>query len=366
MNRIFFITVFFVLPLAALSKNGFQYTVPPDLSDGWNTASPASQQIDSVLFYKFMNSLPKDRKHKIHSILLARDSVLVFEAYFGKYKTDTRHDLRSATKSITSLLIGIAIDKGFIASIDEPIATWLKPFWPKEADDVKEKISIRHLLTMSPGLACDDWDKKSPGQEDKMYRKKDWIRHVLSLPMEFVPGDTARYCTGGVVLLGEIIHQATGLYADEFAAKYLFEPLGIKNYNWSYIHKTKQVDTGGHIFMTPRDMAKIGRLVLQKGKWNSEQIVSERWIEISTKRQMLLGGSEYGFLWWRLPFRLGDGLATAVCARGNGGQYIMIVPDAHIVAVFTGGNYNSPNALIPLNIMGKVIMPSIRPGEADH
>ena len=200
-----------------------------------------------------------------------------------------------------------------------------------------------------------------------MYRKKDWLRHVLALPMEYAAGDTARYCTGGVVLLGEIIHQATGLYADEFAAKYLFEPLGIINYNWSYIHKSRQVDTGGHIYMTSRDMTKIGRLMLQKGIWNGEQIISERWVDQSTQKQTVLGGSEYGFLWWRLPFRLGDGLTTAVCARGNGGQYIMIVPDARLIAVFPGGNDNSPNGMLPLNIMGKVIMPSIgASGQADN
>ena len=361
MLRIFIysISLLLVYSTCTQAKESYTYTVPQQTSDGWRVNDLESQQIDSTLFYKFMDSLPKEKKHKIHSILIARNNRLVFEEYFGKYGAETRHDLRSATKSITSLLIGIALEKGYINSLDDPIFNYLKSYLPVENQDGKEKITIRHLLTVSSGLACDDWDKKSPGQEDKMYRKKDWIRHVLNLPMEYAPGDTARYCTGGVILLGEIIHQASGKHVDEFAAEYLFEPLGIINYNWSYIKKSKNVDSGGHIFMTPRDMAKIGQLVLSAGAWESEQIVSEEWIKLSTAQQTLLGGAHYGFLWWRLPFRLGEELSTAICARGNGGQYIMLLPDAQLMAVFTGGNYNSPNAQIPLNVMSKVILPSI-------
>jgi CubicO group peptidase (beta-lactamase class C family) len=359
-SQVFFILSFIYMFAASLSKCEYTYHIPQQMNDGWDVGDLTSAQIDSTLYYKFINSLPKDKKHKIHSMLVVKDNRLVFEKYFGKHDIETRHDLRSATKSIPSLLICIALEKGFTNNIDDPILDYLQNYLPLENPDAKEKITIRHLLTMSSGLACDDWDKTSPGQEDKMYSKKDWIRHVLNLPMEFAPGDTARYCTGGVILLGEIIHQASGKHVDEFAKEFLFGPLEIKNYNWSYIKKTKNVDSGGHIFMTPRDMAKIGQLVLNKGRWIGEQIVSEEWIERSTLQHTNLGGSQYGFLWWRLPFRLGEEHTTAICARGNGGQYIMVLPDAKLVAVFTGGNYNSPNAQIPLNIMGKVILPSLR------
>ena len=191
-----------------------------------------------------------------------------------------------------------------------------------------------------------------------MYRKKDWIQYVVDLPALANPGDTSLYCTGGVVLLGEIISQAAGMGLDTFASRYLFEPLGIKNAQWRYFNQQKKVDSGGHLHLTPRDMGKIGQLILNQGKWRGAQVVSENWIAVSTRVHTQVDKTDYAFLWWRIPFEVNGSVVQAICARGNGGQCIFVLPSLNLVAVFTGGNYNSPNAHLPFEIMKKVVLPS--------
>jgi len=355
----FFCELLVFSQVAAQSRPAYNYQIPARGNDGWVTAHLAEKEIDTTTIFSFFRTMSSEKGHGIHSILLFKNQHLVLEEYYGKYNASETHDIRSATKSITALLVGIALDKGFLQSIDDPINKYLSHYQPfKNPDARKDKITIRHLLTMSAGWECNDWDKKSDGQEDKMYRKKDWIRFVLDLPMENNPGDTSLYCTGGVVVLGEIIHHASGMKADEFSRKYLFQPLGIENYHWSYFGKKDKVDTGGHLYLTPRDMAKIGQLVLNKGEWNGQQLVSSSWINMITDIHTQIGNMKYGFLWWSIPFKIQGEEVTSICATGNGGQYIMIFPTLDLICVFTGKNYNSPKAQLPFHVMNKIMLPA--------
>jgi len=228
----------------------------------------------------------------------------------------------------------------------------------KNIDERKEKITIKHLLTMSSGLDCNDWDKKSKGQEDKVYKKKDWLQYTLNLPMVNEPGTVSNYCSMGAVLIAEIISQASGMTIDKFAEQYLFKSLGINNVSWGHTSNKKIIPSGKRLYMTSRDMAKIGQLILNKGKWNEKQIVSKKWIEESTTPKTKITGIDYGYLWWNIPFKANEKIFISKTALGNGGQYIMVLPELDMVAVFTGKAYNSQEDKLPFSIMTDIILPT--------
>jgi len=331
---------------------------PPTLEDGWETNDLGSQQVDATRVHTLLEQL-HGSQHKIHSVLLVRNGQLIVEEYFNKHSANQPHDLRSTTKSIRSISMGIAIDQGFIASVDAPISKYLKnPVPTKNLDERKQDITIRHLLTMSSGLDCNDWDKKSRGQEDRVYKKKDWLQYTLNLPMVNDPGTVVSYCSIGVILAAEIISQASGMTINKFAEKYLFKPLGIHHLQWEHTSNKEVIQSVKRLYLTPRDMAKIGQLILNQGKWNGEQVVSAQWVEESTTPKTKITGIDYGYLWWNLPFNVGDDIIVAKTATGNGGQYIIVIPEMDMVAVFTGGAYNSEEDKLPFAIMGNVFLPT--------
>lgn len=339
-------------------QNSYRYDQPKELEDGWKTNNVKSQAVDTTLIYRLFNQI-KDKKNNIHSVLLVKSDHLIIEEYFNGQSVEKPHDLRSTTKSIRAILMGIAIDKGFIEDVDDPISKYLKsPIPNKNLDERKGKITIKHLLTMSSGLDCNDWDKKSKGQEDKVYSKKDWLQYTLDLPMINDPGTVSNYCSMGAVLIAEIISQASGMTIDEFATKHLFIPLGISNVNWGHTSDKKIIPSGKRLYMTSRDMAKMGQLILNKGKWNEKQVVSEKWIEESTTPKTKITGIDYGYFWWNIPFKINEKVVVSKMATGNGGQYIMVIPELNMVVVFTGGAYNSQEDKLPFAIMKDIILPT--------
>lgn len=351
--------LFVLMHVVCYGQHNYSYQRPSQLDDGWKTNSLISKGIDTTLINKLFGQI-KSGKNKIHSVLLVKDNELIVEEYFNGHAWDKPHDLRSTTKSIRSLLVGIAIDRGLIDDINDPISKYLKsPVPEKNLDKRKEKITIKHLLTMSTGLECNDWDKQSKGQEDKVYRKKDWIQYTLDLPMVNEPGSVSHYCSMGVVILAEIIHQTSGMTVHDFAKNYLFGPLGINNVQWGHTVDRKVIPSGKRLYMTSRDMVKIGQLVLNKGKWNGQQIVSEAWIAEATTPKTKITGIDYGYLWWNIPFMVNKRKITSKTATGNGGQYIIVVPEMDVVAVFTGGAYNSQEDKLPFAIMKDVFLPLV-------
>ena len=358
------------LIIIALFINGFCYgqdsyiySKPKDLEDGWKTGDLKSQSIDTTLIYKLFNQL-KNKENKIHSVLLVKNNQIIVEEYLNGQISTQKHDLRSTTKSITSILMGIAIDKGFIENINDPISKYLKNLYPtKNLDERKKKITIKHLLTMSTGLDCNDWDKKSKGQEDKIYKKNNWLQYFLNLPMVNEPGNVSNYCTMGQVLATEIISQTSDMTIDKFAEKYLFNPLYINNVNWGHTSKKEIIPSGKRLYMTSRDMAKIGQLILNNGKWNDEQVVSEKWIAESTTQKTKITGIDYGYLWWNIPFKVNEKIFVSKIATGNGGQYIMVLPELDMVAVFTGGAYNSQEDKLPFAIIMDIFLPTFTSGK---
>lgn len=340
-------------------QNTYTYTQPKILKDGWKTEHLIAKKVDTALIYKAFNQLAS-KENKIHSVLLIKNDHLIIEEYYKGYFAEKTHDLRSTTKSIRSLLMGIALEQGFIDSIDDPILKYLKSHAPNQNfDRRKNNITIRNLLTMSSGLDCNDWDKKSKGQEDKVYKKRDWLQYTLDLPMINEPGKVSNYCSMGAIIIAEIISQSSGMTIDKFAEDYLFRPLGITNVSWGHTSNKKTVlSSGKRLYMTPRDLAKIGQLILQSGVWNGTQIVSKQWVEESTTPKTKITGIDYGYFWWNIPFKVKERVVVSKTATGNGGQYLMVFPELDMVAVFTGGAYNSQEDKLPFAIINDIFLPT--------
>lgn len=321
-------------------------------------ASPSDVGLDDRLLTNLVQQIGA-AKHDMHSVLLMRKGHVVVEEYYNGYDEARVHDLRSATKSITSLLIGIAIDRGEIKSVDELFVPFVEARYPKLDLASKRTITLRHLLTMSSGLDCDDGDRKTKGQEDRMYRSRDWVRYFLELDVVNAPGTVTHYCTGGVVALGAVLASVTGKSVEAFADEVLFKPLGISNRQWAKFDRGHQIDTGGHLALTPRGMAAIGQLVLNRGVHDGHQLVSEAWLDLSTAAVTEIGGEPYAYLWWPLAPRYGDRTVRTIIARGNGGQTIMVVPEFELVFVTTSGYYNKPQAQKPFQFFYNAILPSV-------
>ncbi|WP_176723360.1 serine hydrolase domain-containing protein [Roseivirga misakiensis] len=360
MRQIALFLVFSFYTSLALGQADYQYDVPEFLNDDWKVNSLQSQNINASLYEQFINAMNKE-DHELHSMLLIKNNELIFEKYFGEHSVDKQHDLRSVTKSITSLILGIAIEKEYVQSLDDPISRYLGEFDnPKNPDPRKNQITIRDFLTMSSGLECNDWDPKSKGQEDKMYKKKDWIQFMANLPMLHDPGEISTYCTGGTILIAEIIERTSGLSLPDFAQKHLFEPMGIENLSWGHTNKKTVISSGQRLNMTSRDMAKLGQLILNKGTWMGKELIPAYWIEELATPKTKITGLNYSYLWWQLPFTKNGVLEPSICATGNGGQYILTFPELDLVAIFTGGAYNSPKDKLPFTVVNRIILPSIK------
>ncbi len=345
------ILICFISGCLSASKIADPFGVDSPLPSG----TPESVGMDEAILSAIHKQLSSD-DHKIHSMLVARHGLLIHEEYYNGWSETNPHDLRSATKSITSLITGIAIGNGLL-DLTTPVLSILGDDFPDAK--VSHDLNIRHLLTMQTGLDCDDSDKTTKGQEDRMYRSTDWTDYFLSLNQVENPGTLARYCTGGVVALGAAIAASAGTSIAAFAESVLFRPLGINNYTWAYFNSGKGVDTGGHLLLTPRAMAKIGILVLLNGTWEGHSLVPQEWIDESTSQHTEINGNPYGYLWWINTISYGEKSVEVVSARGNGGQVIFIAPEYDLVSVFTAGYYNSDKTQSVYDIFHRGVLPAV-------
>lgn len=334
------------------TPKAYVYQEPPQVKGDWETSTLAKAKLPEASLVEMVNQTRQGHYKNIHSILLVKDGKLVLEEYFHGHNAQTLHDLRSTTKSITSLLVGLGIQKKHLPNELQTIPTYL-PKYAKRLTGKKRSITLQHLLTMSSGLDCNDHNPNSPAQEDKMYRTSDWLDFLLKVNMVAEPGKKYSYCTGGVVLLGAILQQASNMSIPSFAQKYLFGPLGITKVKWSPAAPKGYTDTGGHLYLRPRDMAKIGWFVHQNGMWNGKSVLSSSWFgKIKNPYHAPQG---YSYLWW---YKKARNQATGTTytihhSSGNGGQFIYIIPELKLVAVFTGGNYNSPLMNQPINMLAQ-------------
>jgi CubicO group peptidase (beta-lactamase class C family) len=340
------------------SANDLADIAPERLGDGWPTGTLADQGIEAAPMKEMLQRIRAGEYTGISSVLLARRGVLVVEEYFGAFGRDDLHSTRSAAKAITSALVGIAIDQGFIESVDVPTL----PYFPeyegeiRNWDDRKRDVTIAHLLTMTSGVR---------GNEDAMYPTDDWIRFYLDQPLAAAPGEAFSYATSGVVTLGNIITRASGLRIPAFADRYLFGPLGITVYRWPITNSRGNQGlamTGGGLNLRPRDMLKFGQLYANGGVWQGKRLISESWIEASTRKHATsdLYGEDFGYLWRMIDRTVEGQQVRSFEAWGNGGQFIMVFPSLDLVAVFTGENYGLfPEMEQPFEMIDRYILPAV-------
>ena len=343
----------------------YQSLGPPDLHDGLVVGTPNEVGFDPKILGSLTQSILDEQYPNVHSVLLWKDGRLFFERYFYGYNAATPHELRSATKSFDSALVGIAIGKKLIPSVDARVIDLLPPAAPpyKNLDSRKEKMTLSDLLSMRSGLACNDYDPSSPGNEQNIYTKPEWVRFAMDLPMAATPGTVSHYCSAGPHIAGRIVEHASGQSLLEFAEANLFKPLGFSGYRWPYQTVNTNLNTFGELFLRPRDMLKFGILFADGGVWQGKQIIPSDWVKRSTTPVTQIGSKTYAYFWWHQNFSVqGNGETREVdtiLATGNGGQKIFIVPAYHFVAVFTGGNYNSDRDTPPNEIMPSIVLPAI-------
>jgi CubicO group peptidase (beta-lactamase class C family) len=293
-------------------------------TEAWRTSLPDKQGMDSAKLAKMLDAIRQQRLD-LHSLLIIRNGYLVNETYFGPYQPDTRHELYSCTKSFVATLIGIVIDKGYIDRTEHRIVDFFPERTFANLDRQKATMTLEDVLTMRSGL---DWQDDDPTFA-AMYRSPDWVKFMLDRPMAVPAGSQFNYCSGCSHLLSAIVQQTTGMNTRDFAEQYLFKPLGISNVEWET--DVAGVPIGGWgLQLTPRDMAKLGYLYLQGGRWEGQQIVSAGWVENATQTHAEVEGDlDYGYQWWTYP-SLG-----AYAALGRYGQTIFVVPRFDLVVVTT-------------------------------
>jgi CubicO group peptidase (beta-lactamase class C family) len=321
------------------------FAVSQEQQSDWEVATAQSTGLDAAKLKSMEDAINSDQFKKITSVLIARNGKLVYEKYFGDFTNSSPMDTRSCTKTITSMLIGIAIDQGKL-KLSSPVFSYFPDKKPIENPDPrKDKITVEDFLTMSSILECDDWNDYSRGNEERMYLVEDWLKFTLNLPVkgysidkkpEDQPyGRSFSYCTAGVFTLGAVLQKATQTKTPDFAKKYLFDPLNVQNAGWQFSPLGLAM-TGGGLRLQSRDLLKLGQLYLNNGTWNGKRIVAEQWVKTSTQPHARIDDqTEYGYLWWLKKFNN----HAAYYMSGNGGNKIAVFPDLNAVVVITSTNY---------------------------
>ncbi|MET3841252.1 serine hydrolase [Bradyrhizobium sp. OAE829] len=365
--------------VAARGQTGMACGTPTSLDDGWAIASPESVGLDGARLCTIAARL-KETQANVHAVVIIRHGKLVFEQYFAGYDEPwgrgggqhdfdaiSKHDMRSVSKSVISLLVGIAIDRKLIASADEPVVK----FYPEYAS-VKspgwDQVTLRHLLTMSCGMQWDEnraWNDPK-NDEPHLGSEADPIRYILSKPIVKPPDAVWTYNGGGTDLLGNILERVSGKPLEAFAREVLFAPLGITDVEWMTYAKNGKIASAVGLRMRPRDAAKLGQLVLNRGAWDGKPIVSPEWIEQSVRPRFQAIGYFGGLFFYGQQWWMGRSIAQEkevkwIAAMGLGGQRLFIVPDRDLVVMTTSGLYWQPGqGNGALDMMANYILPAIR------
>jgi len=332
---------------------------PVAASAEWPSTSPEAANLEAERLARLAGRIRAGAYGAIDSLLIARNGSLVVEEYFNGGSIAAPHTMQSVSKSVTSLLAGIAVDQGRLRLDDQAVVVMRRyaPF--ANPDPRKDAITVRDLLSMRGGW---NWDEDlyngSPLQRLNDCRC-DWLRFVLDWPMRDQPGTRWQYVSGGVILLGGMIGEATGLRLDRFAEQFLFSPLEAQGPYWIGGLPDGLPHAGGGLYLRSRDMAKLGQLVLDEGRWRGRQIVSADWIRASTARSVFAARSfgshpvDYGYLWWTMN------PSDIITASGAMGQWIFVSARDRLVVAVTSRN-DDARWSVPADFLYADILPAVR------
>ncbi len=331
-----------------------------ELGDGWKFAK------DQLSLPEMENDIYSNKLNKTESVVIAKNGEIIYENYFSGFNAVIPHDMRSASKSISSAIVGLAIDKKLIQNEKQSIYEFLPEKYQYTKESLKSKITIQSLLTMSSGIDAIDFginaNPRSPATEDNYQRTTDWTKTILEAPMINKPFTHANYGSANPYLLGVAVNSVVEKPLEMFMDENLFLPLGISNY---IIQSDMSGNPyfGGGMYLIPRDMLKFGQLYLNKGVWKNRRVLSEEWVEKSFKDYLNLENTTdkngYGYLWWHNTYNFIGKKIKSIEARGAGGQYIFIIPELNVVVVITSGNYRNNKGQQPEKILENYILPSI-------
>jgi CubicO group peptidase (beta-lactamase class C family) len=367
--RIFLVLLFLSMAFGWMGCSTLPKTLAIDKLPG---SVVSEYQFNQEKIPELINKIEAGDFGKIHSLIIIQNDAVINERYFDGWHRHKLHELFSVTKSVTSALIGIAIEQGFIEGVDLKLIDLFPEYNRLEnMDPRKNVINLENLLTMTAGYRWNELDvpyKNKNGSWNaendivKMHiNSQDVTKYVLDLPVVNDPGKKYNYNTGCSILLGEIIRRKTGKSAEEYAAEHLFKPLGIRRWKWKK-SSDGTTDTGGGLYLYPVDMAMFGYLFLNNGKVNGKQIISEDWIARSTKGYVFTKTGEYGYQWWRFKRNSGepysDLINSTYYAVGIGNQCLFIIPKSNTVVVTTADNLLHPGKNV-YSIFFEYILPSL-------
>lgn len=346
----------------------------------WSVTTPPEVGLDANVLASFDADIGDGRYGYVDSMLVIRHGKVAYERYYRHdyksiyseeaktpgplvvndptgpynyfnswwhpyYRDSTLHSMQSVTKSVVSVVIGIAVGRNEFPDLYTPVLSFFEPDEVANVDDRKRRMTIRHLLTMSTGL---DWNEDLPYTDPKntfviMAPSKDWVQYTIDRPMAENPGEAYQYNSGATLILGQVFRKATGIDLEEYAVKHLFAPLGIDKYFWKRT-PSGLVDTQEGLYVAPRDIAKIAYLFLKRGQWDGEQIVSEEWVRASIEPSLSVTDDhsiQYGYKWWLYHYDYHGEDRVAFAGVGFGGQLPIVLPELDIGLVFTGWNIHA-------------------------
>lgn len=352
----------------------YTYAIPTQTTDGWATGHLDDHGFDSARIMEMIDGINTGQFSGIDSVTIVRNNTLLlyatyrrsagqFDDWIGNTSPE-RHALHSTSKSITSALVGIAIDQGYIASVDVPFYDLFSYGNYQNPDPRKATMTLEDALTMRFGLEWNEWDATYFSENNDLVEltsnHTDYAKALLDLPMESDPGTTYTYNTAGTIAIGQALQNAVGVPMEEFADLYLFNPLGIHTAEWLRT-PTNLPNGGSGLFLFPRDMVKFGQLFLNGGMWNGQQVVSSAWSSTSVDQHVVLDwtwSTGYGYQWWLGRFTHNGQEIEIWSTRGFGGQDIFCIPSLNLVVAFTAQNYDS-GEFLPFTLMQDYILPSI-------
>jgi CubicO group peptidase (beta-lactamase class C family) len=366
----------FVFSCSQPPANTASDNIPPATSDSIATGTAAAAGMDTAMLNKLEAEITQGVYPNIHSLLIAHDNKLVYEKYWtGKdevwgtplgevpHGIDSLHDLRSISKSVVAICAGIALSQGKIKTVDQKVFEFFPEF--KKYDTGKiSGLTIKHLLSMSSGMK---WNEEVPydnpeNSERKMIFSPNQVEYVLSQPMEAEPGTVWKYNGGTTQLLAAIIEKTTGLQVDSFASQYLYQPLGITNFDWVKYPNSDIPAAASGVRLRSRDILKFGLLCYNRGEWKGRQIVPAEWIDASFQPQVTRGADgAYGYQFWLFNDTVDNKPGQLVACVGNGDQRIFFNRDKKLVVVVNAGNYNKWDiAKNSHNMLYTYIYPSLK------
>lgn len=330
-------------------------------AETWRRADPAQVGLDEARLSALVRSLESNAIPELHSLIVVRHGYVAVEEYFNGSSASHVHTMQSVSKSVTSLVTGIAINEGALTT-----ATRIFDLLPAydtliRGDERKRGVTVGHLLQMRSGINFHESPYAGSPLERLNTSRGDWAALALGEPMNAAPGQLWQYNSGGVIALAAAVRAATGERFNDFARQRLFTPLGITSQFWFVSAYDSLPHTGGGLNLRAMDLARIGYLVLRQGRWNGTQVVPAEWIEESTRvhtsRPRTFGyyATDYGYLWWLMPVGEGAAMEHMITGSGNMNQWLFILPSRDLVVVVTGAS----NQAFPPEFMYRDILTAI-------